>query len=156
MFEAFAEGKSMQFWPCPACKTPSEKISGCNKMTCGKCKVSFCWVCKEVIKDKNPYDHFNKGNDQDRNSRFYELKRHFNDISSFKLTIKKVCTTYSDDFGLGNYPWRMFFFNLFLLIISPLYTFGWFTHIVYRGNERRMERMRNDYELEFIFKSGRE
>jgi hypothetical protein len=30
---------------CPECKTPLEKISGCNHITCVGCKAHICWVC---------------------------------------------------------------------------------------------------------------
>ncbi|XP_054153192.1 E3 ubiquitin-protein ligase RNF14-like [Oppia nitens] len=31
--------------PCPQCKAPIEKISGCNNMKCTHCKYEFCWDC---------------------------------------------------------------------------------------------------------------
>ncbi|PCH33327.1 hypothetical protein WOLCODRAFT_93291 [Wolfiporia cocos MD-104 SS10] len=36
---------------CPGCSTPSEKISGCNHMTCPApgCNVHFCYHCGEQI-----------------------------------------------------------------------------------------------------------
>eukprot|EP01125_Pyxidicula_operculata_P017651 TRINITY_DN620_c0_g1_i1.p1 TRINITY_DN620_c0_g1~~TRINITY_DN620_c0_g1_i1.p1 ORF type:complete len:317 (+),score=21.11 TRINITY_DN620_c0_g1_i1:215-1165(+) len=30
---------------CPVCKTPSEKISGCNFVVCRLCQTKWCWVC---------------------------------------------------------------------------------------------------------------
>lgn len=30
---------------CPQCKSPIIKSSGCNHMTCGKCKCNFCYLC---------------------------------------------------------------------------------------------------------------
>ena len=35
------------FQKCPDCKTPAEKISGCNHMTCQApfCVTEWCWVC---------------------------------------------------------------------------------------------------------------
>jgi hypothetical protein len=40
---------------CPTCSAPSEKIEGCNKMTCYRCQGHWCWVCRQKI---NGYDHF--------------------------------------------------------------------------------------------------
>ncbi|KAF9821242.1 hypothetical protein IEO21_00850 [Rhodonia placenta] len=36
---------------CPGCKTPAEKIDGCNHMTCMSpgCNTHFCYVCGEAI-----------------------------------------------------------------------------------------------------------
>ncbi|XP_043276230.1 E3 ubiquitin-protein ligase RNF14-like [Venturia canescens] len=49
---------------CPQCETPTEKIEGCNKMMCGNCETNFCWLCGQLITNKNAYDHFlsNKNN----------------------------------------------------------------------------------------------
>ncbi|KAK7102488.1 uncharacterized protein [Littorina saxatilis] len=43
---------------CPGCKSPIEKISGCNKMHCTACGAVFCWVCtKKFPTEKQCYDH---------------------------------------------------------------------------------------------------
>lgn len=57
-FEKYAAAHRNKFWPCPTCKAPVEKISGCNKMQCNQCKKNFCWICKEKISDTSPYSHF--------------------------------------------------------------------------------------------------
>ena len=31
--------------PCPQCSTLIQKIGGCPRMICYKCKCSFCWSC---------------------------------------------------------------------------------------------------------------
>lgn len=46
---------------CPRCRYICDKISGCNKMTCGKCKSYFCWTCTKLLDKKSPYDHYRKG-----------------------------------------------------------------------------------------------
>ena len=42
--------------PCPSCGSAIQKISGCNAMRCGSCRVSFCWAC---MKSGSGCDHFN-------------------------------------------------------------------------------------------------
>jgi len=37
--------KNMQRCPNALCKVKLEKSSGCNHMTCGKCRHEFCWLC---------------------------------------------------------------------------------------------------------------
>ncbi|KAI5862473.1 hypothetical protein GGS23DRAFT_572531 [Durotheca rogersii] len=34
---------------CPKCKTPIEKVSGCNHLECLGCKIHFCWVCLKTF-----------------------------------------------------------------------------------------------------------
>lgn len=48
-----AEGKKL----CPNCKYVSEKVSGCDRMNCGKCKSNWCWRCLSVLDAQNPYNH---------------------------------------------------------------------------------------------------
>eukprot|EP00563_Minutocellus_polymorphus_P008726 CAMPEP_0181021748 /NCGR_PEP_ID=MMETSP1070-20121207/1145_1 /TAXON_ID=265543 /ORGANISM="Minutocellus polymorphus, Strain NH13" /LENGTH=549 /DNA_ID=CAMNT_0023098641 /DNA_START=189 /DNA_END=1838 /DNA_ORIENTATION=- len=40
---------------CPQCATPFEKLDGCNKMTCSKCRCISCYLCKQPIEG---YAHF--------------------------------------------------------------------------------------------------
>ncbi|XP_067125191.1 E3 ubiquitin-protein ligase RNF14-like isoform X2 [Centruroides vittatus] len=47
---------------CPNCNASIEKIDGCNKMACWKCKTFFCWICMQILKQVNPYEHFNRPN----------------------------------------------------------------------------------------------
>jgi len=48
--------------PCPKCKSPIQKRSGCNHMKCPKCQASFCWLCMSEIEDKPMPDHFKETN----------------------------------------------------------------------------------------------
>ncbi|XP_021156777.2 E3 ubiquitin-protein ligase RNF14 isoform X3 [Columba livia] len=44
--------------PCPSCAAPIEKIDGCNRMNCTSCKKNFCWTCRGVLSDEDPYAHY--------------------------------------------------------------------------------------------------
>ncbi|UPK90521.1 hypothetical protein LCI18_001456 [Fusarium solani-melongenae] len=46
---------------CPECKTPLEKISGCNHITCAGCKAHMCWVCMMTFPSGElVYNHMDK------------------------------------------------------------------------------------------------
>lgn len=55
---------------CPSCRHAAvkEDVFACNKVTCGRCRVYFCWVCGQQIAG---YDHFN-----DRSSPCYSKLFH--------------------------------------------------------------------------------
>lgn len=40
---------------CPTCKTPIEKIAGCNHMQCDRCKQNFCWTCGMTFSHSEGY-----------------------------------------------------------------------------------------------------
>ncbi|RWS16199.1 E3 ubiquitin-protein ligase RNF14-like protein [Dinothrombium tinctorium] len=59
---------------CPSCKSPIEKLEGCNKMTCRKCNAYFCWLCKELLPStSNPYRHFNDPQSKCFNKLFFGI-----------------------------------------------------------------------------------
>lgn len=45
---------------CPHCNASIEKTEGCNKMTCFRCGIFFCWLCKKQLKASNPYAHYSE------------------------------------------------------------------------------------------------
>ncbi|KAJ8297615.1 hypothetical protein KUTeg_024146 [Tegillarca granosa] len=47
---------------CPGCGAHIQKIDGCNKMTCMKCRTYFCWLCNQILSKSNPYSHYNTKN----------------------------------------------------------------------------------------------
>ena len=49
---------------CPKCDTSIVKESGCNHMTCGKCRTHLCLLCCAVISQQNPYQHFHAAGSQ--------------------------------------------------------------------------------------------
>lgn len=46
---------------CPNCKMVTEKIAGCNHITCPKCHTHWCWLCNKKLNASRPYDHFKAG-----------------------------------------------------------------------------------------------
>jgi E3 ubiquitin-protein ligase RNF14 len=45
--------------PCPTCSAPTQKMHGCNHMTCFQCKNHFCYICGAWLPPDSPYRHFN-------------------------------------------------------------------------------------------------
>eukprot|EP00930_Biecheleria_cincta_P070171 TRINITY_DN57817_c0_g1_i1.p1 TRINITY_DN57817_c0_g1~~TRINITY_DN57817_c0_g1_i1.p1 ORF type:complete len:412 (-),score=32.57 TRINITY_DN57817_c0_g1_i1:60-1295(-) len=56
-------------WPCPGCGIVTEKVSGCNHMTCTQCKAEWCWQCGERFESVT--QHFSS--DNPRGCRQFEL-----------------------------------------------------------------------------------
>ncbi|XP_062609158.1 E3 ubiquitin-protein ligase RNF14-like [Saccostrea cucullata] len=55
---------------CPSCGANIQKIDGCNKMTCMKCRAYFCWLCEQALPKTNPYRHYNTADSPCRNKLF--------------------------------------------------------------------------------------
>jgi hypothetical protein len=94
-------------------------------MTCGKCKGHFCWVCKQVINDKNPYDHFKN---RQVVSRWNLAKKSLNYLSVFPCKFKTEfgCKTFSnepDEQGLQKKPLKLFLTNCFWVFGSGAWAF---------------------------------
>ena len=49
--EEFAKKKFIK--KCPKCHIWSEKISGCNHMTCAECGYQWCWLCNQQYEPKH-------------------------------------------------------------------------------------------------------
>lgn len=45
--EYFSKNKVVK---CPHCGFGTEKVDGCNTMTCCKCKKDWCWMCGGKLK----------------------------------------------------------------------------------------------------------
>ena len=48
-FKKWKKGKIVK--QCPKCGMWTEKIDGCNHMTCLECKFQWCWLCKGAYSD---------------------------------------------------------------------------------------------------------
>jgi len=46
--------------PCPICGIATEKLSGCNHMTCSSCGGHWCWLCSSALGHVSW--HYNPGN----------------------------------------------------------------------------------------------
>lgn len=42
---------------CPNCFTPTQKIDGCNYVTC-RCNQPFCWLCGCALDNTQHFNHF--------------------------------------------------------------------------------------------------
>ncbi|KAH7073148.1 hypothetical protein FB567DRAFT_537168 [Paraphoma chrysanthemicola] len=47
---------------CPGCKVPTQKIAGCDHITCEmpNCGVDWCWACREKFDSREIYRHMSK------------------------------------------------------------------------------------------------
>lgn len=57
---------------CPGCAYRIQKQSGCNKMTCSRCCIYFCWICLKSLNKSDPYSHFEDPN-SDCHHRLHDL-----------------------------------------------------------------------------------
>ena len=46
--------------PCPKCKIPTQKLTGCKHMTCANCKEEWCWICFKHITSMSQGDGPNR------------------------------------------------------------------------------------------------
>ncbi|KAF2471155.1 RWD-domain-containing protein [Lindgomyces ingoldianus] len=60
--------------PCPYCSVPSQKMHGCNHMTCSQCKTHFCYLCSSWLDPGNPYEHFNNKKKKECFQRLWDLE----------------------------------------------------------------------------------
>lgn len=58
--EHYALSLDTETKPCPGCSILTDKISGCNHMTCSRCKKEWCWMCGDSIDDVSA--HFSADN----------------------------------------------------------------------------------------------
>ncbi|KAI1074240.1 hypothetical protein F5B20DRAFT_564225 [Whalleya microplaca] len=45
---------------CPGCRTPTEKISGCDHIHCTICKNHWCFFCGEAVVENEIYNHMSR------------------------------------------------------------------------------------------------
>ena len=101
--EEFAKKKFIK--KCPNCKIWSEKISGCNHMTCIECGYQWCWLCNE----KYDETHYKKG--KCKGFQFFKPKNEKDIQLAFEGKIKirtdESMSDYDDNsFGNFNNPFR--------------------------------------------------
>lgn len=58
--ETKAHASDFGFKECPGCNYVTEKVGGCNHMTCCACRCDWCWVCGEVIEggEAGVFEHY--------------------------------------------------------------------------------------------------
>ena len=49
--------KGIRAKKCPKCGILTEKIGGCNHVTCSVCGIHWCWKCRDIFHKDNIYDH---------------------------------------------------------------------------------------------------
>lgn len=59
LFEEAINSSDSEMNRCPSCSLVIERLSGCNKMTCSRCRSFFCNICGLLLNPKEPYFHFN-------------------------------------------------------------------------------------------------
>ncbi|KAH8695126.1 RING finger protein [Talaromyces proteolyticus] len=57
--KATEEYMKMYTRQCPTCKSPCQKLMGCNHMICFHCNTHFCYLCSAWLSEDSPYLHFN-------------------------------------------------------------------------------------------------
>lgn len=71
--EASLKYISMHTTKCPTCDAPSQKVLGCNHMSCRLCGTHFCYLCSSWLDPSNPYAHFNVSSDGKKTACFNRL-----------------------------------------------------------------------------------
>ena len=118
--EEFAKKKFIK--KCPKCNIWSEKISGCNHITCIECGYQWCWLCNEKYDEM----HYEKG--KCKGFQFFKPTNEKDIQLAFegKIRIEDYMSDIGDDFDIdNNFPNQLNrnnrnIFNREIIIFGPI------------------------------------
>ena len=99
--------KSAHAKRCPSCRMTSQKIDGCNHMTCAKCRYQYCWICLQRWREQRHWR-------QDSKDFFKCPGKMYGDadvdtvLAAFERQQKRVCcTAFAGWLRAGSWPVRL-------------------------------------------------